>query len=348
MRSEAEALVRPKKMRIFFASRIVSALEALETMPDAPDKPIGRTDHDPSLDDLNAAHRRFLALVDDLRPELHAYCARMTGSIFEAEDVVQDTLMAAYYELSMLRELPALRPWLFRIAYHRTIDQLRRRQRRAADVALDTVDASDEALPDTDQLPADVALERADALRVAFDRFGSLPPLQRSCVILKDVLGHSLDEIAALLDTSVQAVKAALHRGRARLQSAREAPRRPPPASASPALAAYARLFDARDWDGVRAMLRDDVKLDLVARVRRQGRDVGVYFGKYDGMSDPWRARLVWVEGRELLGLWRDPAAARPSSLIEVELRDGQVAFIRDYYFAPYVLGDAPLHVLSP
>src|SRR6266404_8057611 len=80
--------------------------------------------------ELQQGRRRFLALVDDVRPDLHRYCARMTGSIADGEDVVQDTLARAYYELSELRELPALRSWLFRIAHNRALDYLRRYDRR--------------------------------------------------------------------------------------------------------------------------------------------------------------------------------------------------------------------------
>src|SRR4051812_7671158 len=82
---------------------------------------------------LEEGRRRFLALVSDVRPELLRYCARMTGSIADGEDVVQDTLARAYYELSQLEALPPLRPWLFRIAHNRAIDHWRREARRASD-----------------------------------------------------------------------------------------------------------------------------------------------------------------------------------------------------------------------
>ena len=71
---------------------------------------------------LEEGRRQFLALVDEVRPELHRYCARMTGSVADGEDVVQDTLARAYYQLPELKELPPLRPWLFRIAHDPAID----------------------------------------------------------------------------------------------------------------------------------------------------------------------------------------------------------------------------------
>src|SRR5712672_3487856 len=79
---------------------------------------------------LQEARRRFMSLIDEVRPDLHRYCARMTGSVADGEDVVQDTLARGYYELSQLREMPALRAWLFRIAHNRALDYLRRYERR--------------------------------------------------------------------------------------------------------------------------------------------------------------------------------------------------------------------------
>src|SRR5262244_819148 len=171
------------------------------------------TDHDSILFQLDESRRQFLALVNDVRPDLHRYCARMTGSIADGEDVVQDTLARAYYELPALKELPPLRPWLFRIAHNRAIDYLRRYERRMTEpLEVATGFAADPAVE------PDNALARQDAVRTAVSRFLELPPAQRSCVILKDVLEHSIEEIAAMLELSVPAIKAALHRGRARLR----------------------------------------------------------------------------------------------------------------------------------
>src|SRR5262249_52446287 len=165
---------------------------------------------------LRVAREQFLALVADVRPELHRYCARMTGSIADGEDVVQDTLARAYYALPELDPLPPLRPWLFRIAHNRAIDHNRRYDRRMRE-PLD-----DGALLDAAPAPGPPdTLARGEAVRAAVSLFLELPPTQRSCVILKDVLGHSLDEIAAILVTTVPAVKAALHRGRVRLAELR-------------------------------------------------------------------------------------------------------------------------------
>src|SRR6266566_7091164 len=93
------------------------------------------------IGDLRLTRERFATLVAEIRPELHRYCARMTGSIADGEDVVQDTLARAYYALSELEELPPLRPWLFRIAHNRAID-FRRRYDQRMQRPLDAMEAS--------------------------------------------------------------------------------------------------------------------------------------------------------------------------------------------------------------
>jgi RNA polymerase sigma-70 factor (ECF subfamily) len=286
---------------------------------------------------LQEGRRQFLALVEDLRPQLHRYCARMTGSVAQGEDVVQDTLAHAFYELSELKELPAMRSWLFRIAHHRALDHLGRYDQRMGeplDAAFDTADA--------DALQPEDALARGQAVRAAVTRFLELAPSQRSCVILKDVLDHSLDEIAALLGFSVPAVKAALHRGRERLRALSEvAQPAPSPRTVSPALARYAALFSARDWDGVRAMLAEDVRLDLVSRARSAGRErVGNYFTNY-ASKDDWHLRPAWLESRQVIAVFRHAGDPHPGYFIELELVDGRVAAIRDFRFIPYIAHDA-------
>jgi RNA polymerase sigma factor (sigma-70 family) len=151
----------------------------------------------------------FLALVGDLRPELHRYCARLTGSVVDGEDVVQDSLASAFVALKTLEAAPSMRAWLFRIAHNRALDLLRSRALRATE----PLEAAAET-PDSQAADPLEALMRQEALRTAVSRFVDLPTAQRSVVILKDILGHSLEDIAALLDTTVNAVKGHLARGR--------------------------------------------------------------------------------------------------------------------------------------
>lgn len=300
------------------------------------------SDEEVLLAQLQETRRNFLALVVELRPELHRYCARMTGSIADGEDVVQDAFARAYYELSGLRQLPALRGWLFRIAHNRALDFMRSHEHRVNEPLAAATEVIDEAAGEADQ-----QISREQAIRLAVSRFLELAPAQRSCVVLKDVLGHSLEDIGAILGLSVQSVKAALHRGRSRLAALAESAPVPQPRRPSPVLARYVELFNARDWDGVRAMLADDVRLDLVSVQSRKGRDqVEVYFTNYSKHSD-WHLVNAWLDGREVLAVFRPAGAARPTSFIEVSPAGNAIAIIRDYHHVPYIARDADFTLAS-
>ncbi len=290
-----------------------------------------------------ARQAQFLALAGELRPELHRYCARLMGSVIEGEDVVQDTFARALVALDELQGTTPLRAWLFKIAHNRAIDLLRSRAIRATEpieAARDVVDAES---PDPEEI-----LMRREVVETAVSRFVELPIVQRSVVILKDVLEQSLEEIAALLDLTVNAVKAHLARGRARLEAinaqtpARSAPRRP-----SPAVARYVALFNQRDFDGLRAMLADDVRLIQSAYPPRTGAaDVGTFFGIYS-RSAPVRLAPAWLDGREVIAVYEDPQAVKPSYLMWLEWTAGRISFIRDYRHVRYIIDDADL-VLAP
>jgi RNA polymerase sigma-70 factor, ECF subfamily len=299
---------------------------------------------DAILSDLQQARQRFLVLVAEVRPELHRYCARMTGSIADGEDVVQDTLARAYYELSEVKEVPPLRPWLFRIAHNRAVDYLRRYERRMSE----PLDAAMELAADA-ALEPDHALARQDAVRTAVSRFLELPPAQRSCVILKDVLEHSLEEIATMLELSIPAIKAALHRGRARLRELSRAGEQTSMRASSPAIVRYAELFNGRDWDGVRAMLADDVKLDLVTRWKVAGRrQVGTVYVTNYGASSDWHLVPGWLDGREVLAVFRDRRDARPAYFIKLTVVEGRVAAIQDFRYVPYIGHEAAIELRDP
>jgi RNA polymerase sigma factor (sigma-70 family) len=148
-------------------------------------------------------------LVGEIRPELHRYCARLIGSVIDGEDIVQETLARAFYALAGEAETPNLRPWLFRIAHNAAIDVLKSHGHKLTDSRGDIIEVVDARA----EAPADPAITRA-----AVARFLVLPLRERSAVILKDVLGHSLEETAETMGTSVLAVKAALARGRGKLR----------------------------------------------------------------------------------------------------------------------------------
>src|SRR5919107_5029360 len=203
---------------------------------------------------FDARYLAFLATVETLRPSLHRYCARMTGSVADGEDVVQDALFDAYRRLESFDGARPLKPWLFRIAHNRCVDFLRRRGVR--EDAESVADTSDSVWPDD---PPGPALGRAVEHLVL-----TLPPMERACVLLKDVLDHSLEEIAALTSSTVGGVKAALHRGRAKL-AASPVPRPRDAKVASPEssalLARYVERFNSRDWAGLRELVSGDTRV---------------------------------------------------------------------------------------
>jgi RNA polymerase sigma-70 factor (ECF subfamily) len=285
----------------------------------------------------------LLALAGELRPELHRYCARLMGSVIDGEDVVQDTLVRAFAALQDLEETPPLRPWLFRIAHNRALDLLRGRAVRIAEPIDAASDVADSSSPDPVEM-----LMRQEAVKTAVSRFAELPTLQRSVIILKDVLDESLIEIATLLDLTVDAVKGHLARGRARLREINAQAFPPPdPRPASAAVARYVALFNQRDWDGLRALLADDVKLHQSTYPLRVGSaDVGLFFTIYARFDGVWVAP-AWLEGREVIAVFDDCADPKPSYMMWLEWRDGRISFIHDYRYARYVVVDAEL-ALAP
>jgi RNA polymerase sigma-70 factor (ECF subfamily) len=272
-------------------------------------------------------------LLAQLRPRLHRYCARMAGSALDGEDIVQDALARAalHYDPAVIAQPEA---WLFRIAHNATLDFLRH---RALERSL-FVSADEEA-----QAPAEEARDphaEAEATGAALATFMRLPLAQRSAVILADVLGHALQEIAALLETSVPAAKAALHRGRVRLRELGREALHETAAPLSPEHQALARLyaqrFNARDFDGLRALLAEEVRLQLAGRLNLKGKaEVSVYFGNYARVQG-LRAEPATIEGRT--GLWiHEDGAAQPAYAIVLEWQEGRLAVIRDFRYARYV-----------
>jgi RNA polymerase sigma-70 factor (ECF subfamily) len=292
--------------------------------------------------DATAAREAFDRLLRELRPKLHRYCARMTGSVVDGEDVVQEALVKAIEALPDAGSLASPESWLFRIAHNAALDFLRRRARQNAIRSDEDPDmVIDPAAPVDDRQIA------AASLRT----FMRLPVAQRSSVILMDVLGHSLDEIGAVMDLTIPAVKAALHRGRARLREiAREPDDTPVPALAEgelSRLAAYVDRFNSRDFDAVRNMLADDVRLDLVGKLRMSGRsEVGNYFGNYSRIAD-WNLVPGLVDGRPA-ALVFDPGdkSGRPAYFVLLEWGGDGLVNIRDFRFARYAIEGAELLVL--
>lgn len=272
----------------------------------------------------------FGRLLMEMRPRLHRYCARMVGSAFDGEDVVQDALAKAIEALPAAGHLENPESWLFRIAHNTALDALRRQKRQTARQSTAEIALIED--------PAADASSRVDA-GGSFAAFLALPATPRAAVVLMDVLGYSIAETADILGVTIATVKAALHRGRARLHAHRAAPAVTPTIGddEKARLRHYADLFNAREFDALRNLLAEDVRLDLVNRTRLHGRkDVSVYFTRYAAAA-PCRMSVGLAEGRPALlvgGIGDD--AIRYAILLT--WADGRIAAIRDFLFAPYAM----------
>jgi RNA polymerase sigma-70 factor (ECF subfamily) len=285
----------------------------------------------------------FDRLAAELRPKLHRYCARMTGSVVDGEDVVQDALLNAIEALPRTASLANPEGWVFRVAHNAALDFLRRRGRHKAVHSTEGLEMV--------AAPANPVADREIA-RASLRTFMRLTAAQRSSVILKDVLGYSLEEICAVTGGSVPAAKSALQRGRQRLHAIAQEPDDfllpALPDAESARLTKYVDLFNARDFDAVRAMLADDVRLDLVNRFQARGRSqVGEYFHRY-ALAEQWRFAAGFVDRRPAMLVFdRHDPAGPPVYFVVLDWMDGAVTGIRDFLFARYALDGADLHVLG-
>ncbi|MDB5801275.1 MAG: polymerase, sigma subunit, family [Rhodocyclales bacterium] len=284
----------------------------------------------------------FPQLMLQLRARLHRYCARMTGSVLDGEDIVQETLIKANasYNAETVQHIEG---WLFRIAHNTAMDFLRKRARDQA-----VFDEGNNAFTDDAVSMAIDPQASADSRHVAtaaLRTFMRLAPAQRSAVILTDVLGYEAEEAAQVMESTVPAVKAALHRGRARLRelSTQTEDAAPPPTLSQQdqaLLTAFADRFNARDWDGLRDLLADNVRLDLVARRKGYAMRGGEYFTNYAAKTRDLHMSLIEVEGKAALWMNTEAheGAGAPGYMVFVDFdAEGRVVAIRDFRFARYV-----------
>jgi len=269
----------------------------------------------------------FVTALETLRPRLHRYCARMTGSVFDGEDVAQEAIFEAYRKIELHDPSLPIGPWLMRIAHNRCIDLLRRRKAWFA-IEQEIGNAEEASLPDD---PTGPWIGRALEALVLM-----LPPMERACILLKDVFDYSLAETAELTGSTVGGVKAALKRGRSKLAGE---PLRPATASKarSDIYALYAERFNRRDWDGVRDLIRDDARLrigDIYA-----GPAHGAYLTTFERMPHPFSLVPGEVDGEQVLALvgGLNPGD-RIGAIIRFELADDRIARIRHYTRTPWVL----------
>jgi RNA polymerase sigma-70 factor (ECF subfamily) len=262
--------------------------------------------------------------LEQHRPELTAYCYRMLGSPFEAEDAVQDTLLRAWRSLDRFEGRSALRSWLYRIATNVCLDMLNGRERRARPMDLgparEPIEANLSTLPEVTWIepapdglvapegdPADVAVSR-ETIRLAFvAALQHLPPRQRAVLILCEVLRWKASEVAELLDTSVASVNSALQRARATLEasdvSASETASSLDEADRE-LLARYVEAFERYDMEALTSLIHEDATQSMPP---------------YD----------LWLSGRDdILSWWVGPGiGCRGSRVIPTVAANGSPAF---------------------
>ena len=280
--------------------------------------------------------------LEQHRTELTAYCYRMLGSPFEAEDAVQETFIRAWKGFERFEGRAALRSWLYRIATNVCIDMLSGRERRARPMDLGTagepIEANLHMLPEVTWIqpmpdPVDAAVER-DTIRLAFvAALQHLPPRQRAVLILCEVLRWQATEVAELLDTSVASVNSALQRARATLEKSdvSAADRAPLDEASQELLARYVVAFQDYDIEALTSLIQEDAKqsmppFDLWLR----GRDdiFTWWFGPGIGCKGSRVIPTVSANGSPAFGQYKPSpdGGYEPWALQVLELSGGRIA----------------------
>jgi RNA polymerase sigma-70 factor (ECF subfamily) len=278
--------------------------------------------------------RRFLDSLAPLRPSLHRYCCRLTGNVWDGEDLVQDTLVRVFSLLGKTdANLENPRAYLIRTATNLWIDRVRRAAREQAALQLEAAEGQAQAPPSP-----------ADARPAAQTLFQALHPQERAAIVMKEVLELSLDETATILKTSVGAVKSALHRARDRLANRRE-----PAGFDAPPRATVERFMAAlRDHnaEGLKAICADDLNVELVGGVEMKSFEESKSFFAHAHMvfpalgfgENPWW-KVVDYQGEPMVIGYRTLNGVEGLNEIHrLEVTDGKVVRIRCYCFCPDTL----------
>ncbi|MEU0506839.1 sigma-70 family RNA polymerase sigma factor [Nocardia sp. NPDC005998] len=296
----------------------------------------------------------FRALTEPHRRELQVHCYRMLGSFQDAEDVLQDTMLAAWRGLERFDGRASLRTWLYRIATNRCLDALRSARRRPAkqwDIPgielpeptglgeIHWLEPYPDALLDgaiSVPLGPEARYEQTESISLAFvTALQILPPRQLAVLILRDVLGFHANEVADMLDTTVESVKSALKRARAGMQ--RQLPvttaRERPPASDSPAedaiVAKFVSAYESADIDALVALLTDDVFMSMPPiPLEYQGRDiVARFFALIFGSVQRFELVPTRANGQPAFGVYRHPSTgSHGSGLFVLTLAGDRIA----------------------
>jgi RNA polymerase sigma-70 factor (TIGR02960 family) len=305
----------------------------------------------------------FRALTEPHRRELQVHCYRMLGSLQDAEDALQDTMLAAWQGLGGFEGRASLRTWLYRIATNRCLNARRSASRRPAkEWDIPSVQPPEptrmgeitwlEPFPDTllAQVPGgppgpEARYEQAESISLAFvTALQVLPPRQVAVLILRDVLGFPASDVAGMLDATLDSVNSLLKRARASLQGRPEAAAGRPSAAGSPAedaiAARFARAYEAGDVDALVALLTDDVFVSMPPMpFEYEGRDPAArFFGLLLGSGREYHLVPARANGQPAFGSYVGAGTGplRATGLFVLGLRGGQIAAMTR--FEPSVL----------
>ncbi len=300
---------------------------------------------------VKAVDRELEGKLEEHRSELTAYCYRMLGSPFEAEDAVQETLIRAWRSFDRFEGRAALRSWLYRIATNVCLDMIKGRERRARPMDLgpaqEPIEANLHTLPETTWIqpipdglvaaegdPAEVAVAR-ETIRLAFvAALQHLPPRQRAVLILCEVLRWKAAEVAELLETSVASVNSALQRARATLEEGKVNASDPLPAlddADRELLARYVIAFEQYDIDALTALIQEDATQSMPPfDMWLSGRDdiLRWWFGPGIGCRGSRVIPTVAANGSPAFGQYKPSEAGdgyEPWALQVLELGEGRV-----------------------
>jgi RNA polymerase sigma-70 factor (TIGR02960 family) len=295
----------------------------------------------------------FRALTEPHRRELQVHCYRMLGSMHDAEDALQDTLLAAWQGLDGFAERSSMRTWLYRIATNRCLNTLRAANRRpvkAWDIPglvppeptrlgeLSWIEPFPDALLENATgvpLGPEARYEQAESISLAFvTGLQLLPPRQLAVLVLRDVLGFSASEVADMLDTTVESVSSALKRARISLENRRRSSDDMPPpirgsATENALVARFVSAYEAADVEAIVAMLTDDVFMSMPPMpLEYVGRDrVGQFFALLLG-GRAFTLLATRANGQPAFGGYvrRPDGTLRGSGLITITLSDERIS----------------------
>jgi RNA polymerase sigma-70 factor (ECF subfamily) len=305
---------------------------------------MGETDIDEALrHEMKTAWQRFLDLIQGERPELYGYCRRLTGTVWDAEDLVQDTLLRAFGTLGKLDfAVRSPRAYLLKLATNAWIDTIRRRQ---------TAEAAQLEPPQGFAEP-DMGRSVRDAASQLMTR---LAPQERAAFVLKELFGSSLKEIAEILGTTEGAVKSALHRGRKMLEASEESVeleartssiRRVP---SEELIDRFVSAYNAADLEGLTSLVLANASVEIVGCMLQSGPEAldgeKSWFVNSLGGHPEWpvefhfeaqRAQCAELEGERIVLVFRTRAGEEAlEAVVRLEEEEGRVRRLRTYSFCP-------------